>query len=161
MPNLHKIEILRSLRTRFGELHKLKGSESLFRIGDDAARVYIRYSKVHSGGGTFFGIREVDLRQLEGYNSFLCLVVDDGSPPLFLPYEDFEEVFRNARTAKDGQYKVQLVSRDNGLDLYVARQGRFNVEGYVGFEPIARSLNCGLLREAHSLTHSQVQTYLV
>ena len=160
MPNLHKIEILQSLRARFGELHKIKGSESLFRIGEDAARIYIRYSKVHSGGGTFFGIREVDLRQLEGYNSFLCFLVDDGSPPLFLPYEDFEEVFRNAQAAKDGQYKVQLVSRDNGLDLYVARQGRFNVEGYVGFEPVARSLNCGLLREAHSLTHSQVQTFL-
>jgi hypothetical protein len=160
MPNLHKIAILQSLRARFGEIHKIKGSESLFRIGEDAARIYIRYSKVHSGGGTFFGIREVDLRQLEGYNSFICFLVDDGSPPLFLPYEDFEEVFRNAQAAKDGQYKVQLVSRDNGLDLYVARQGRFNVEGYVGFEPVARSLNCGLLREAHSLTHSQVQTFL-
>jgi hypothetical protein len=160
MSNLHKIEILETLRTRFGELHKIKGSESLFRLGQDAARIYIRYSKVHAGGGTFFGIREVDLRQLEGYNSFLCFLVDDGSPPLFVPYEDFEEVFRNAQPAKDGQYKVQLLSRNNGLDLYVARQGRFNVEGYVGFETVARSLNSKLLREAHSLTHSQVQTFL-
>jgi hypothetical protein len=160
MPNLHKIEILETLRTRFGELHKIKGSESLFRLGEDAARIYIRYSKVHAGGGTFFGIREVDLRQLEGYNSFLCFLVDDGSPPLFVPFEDFEEVFRSAQPAKDGQYKVQLLSRNNGLDLYVARQGRFNVEGYVGFETVTRSLNSKLLREAHSLTHSQVQTFL-
>jgi len=43
---------------------------------------------------------------------------------------------------------------------FVARQGRFNVEGYLGFEPIARSLNSELLREAHSLTHSQVQSFL-
>src|ERR1700733_632503 len=129
MPNLHKIGILQTLRTRFGELYKIKGSESLFRLGEDAARIYIRYSKVHSGGGAFFGIREVDLRQLDGYNSFFCFLVDDGSPPMFVPYEDFEEVFRNAQTATDGQYKVQLLRGSNGLELYVARQGRFNVEG--------------------------------
>ena len=160
MPNLHKIGILQTLCRRFGELHKIEGSESLFRLGDDAARIYVRYSKVHSSGGAFFGIREVDLRQLEGYNSFFCFLVDDGSEPLFVPYEDFEGVFRNAQTAKDGQYKVQLLSGNNGLELYVARQGRFNVEGYLGFEPIARSLNSKLLREAQSLTHSQVQTFL-
>ena len=120
MPNLHKIGILQTLRTSFGELHKIEGSESLFRLGEDAARIYIRYSKVHAGGA-FFGIREVDLRQLEGYNSFFCFLVDDGSAPFFVPYEDFEEVFRNAQTAKDGQYKVQLLSGNSGLELYVAR----------------------------------------
>jgi hypothetical protein len=160
MPNLRKIGILETLRTRFGELDKIKGSESLFRLGQDAARIYIRYSKVHTDGGAFFGIREVDLRQLEGYNSFFCFLVDDGSAPLFVPYEDFEEVFRNAQTARDGQYKVQLRPGNNGLEIYVARQGRFNVEAYVGFESIARGLNSRLLREAHSLTHSQVQTFL-
>ena len=160
MPNSHKFGILETLRERFGELHKLKGSESLFKVGDDAARIYFRYSKVHPGGRTFFGLREVDLRKLEGYNSFLCFLLDDGSPPLFVPYGDFEEVFRNAQTASDGQYKVQLISRQDGLELYVARQGRFNVEGYVGLEPIARSLNADLLRQAQSLTHTQVQTLL-
>jgi len=160
VPNSHKFGILETLRERFGELHKLKGSESLFKVGDDAARIYFRYSKVHPGGRTFFGLREVDLRKLEGYNSFLCFLLDDGSPPLFVPYGDFEEVFRNAQTASDGQYKVQLISRQDGLELYVARQGRFNVEGYVGLEPIARSLNADLLRQAQSLTHTQVQTLL-
>lgn len=160
MPNLHKFEILETLRKRFGELHKIAGSESLFAVGDEAARVYVRYSKVHPRGRTFFGLREVDLRQLEGHNAFLCFLLDDGSAPLFVPYADFEEVFRNAQTASDGQFKVQLGSRDNGLELYVARQGRFNVEGYVGFEPIARSLNTELLQKARSLTHPQVQTLL-
>lgn len=160
MPNPHKLGILESLRQRFGELRKIRGSESLFTIGEDAARIYVRYSKVHPQGRTFFGLREVDLRQLEGHNAFLCFLLDDGSAPLFVPYGDFEEVFRNAQTASDGQYKVQLLTRHNGLELYVARQGRFNVEGYVGLEPIARSLNSALLREAHDLTHTQVQTML-
>jgi hypothetical protein len=160
MPNLYKVGILETLRNRFGEIRKISGSESLYEIGEDAARIYIRYSKVHPGGRTFFGIREVDLRQLEGHNAFLCFLLDDGSAPLFVPYGDFEEIFRNAQTASDGQYKVQLQSRNDGLELYIARQGRFNVEGYVGLEPIERSLNSTLLHEAHNLTHPQVQTLL-
>lgn len=160
MTNLSKSNIVDDLRRRFGEVRKLKGSESLFAIGDEAARIYFRYSKVHAGGRTFFGLREVDLRQLEGHNSFLCFLLNDGSPPLFLPYSDFEEVFANAQPARDGQYKVQLTNRANTLELYVARQGRFNVEGYVGFETLERSLEAQKLREATALSHSQVQTLL-
>ncbi len=160
MPNLHKFGVLETLRKRFGELHKIRGSESLFTIGEDAARIYVRYSKVHPHGRTFFGLRKVDLQQLEGHNAFLCFLLDDGSAPLFVPYGDFEEIFRNAQAASDGQYKVQLLSRNDGRELYVARQGRFNVEGYVGLEPIARSLDTALLRQAQNLTHTQVQTLL-
>lgn len=160
MANPSKSNIIDDLRQRFGEVRKLKGSESLFAIGDEAARIYFRYSKVHAGGRTFFGLRDVDLRQLEGHNSFLCFLLNDGSPPLFLPYSDFEQVFANAQPARDGQYKVQLSSRANTLELYVARQGRFNVEGYVGFETLERSLEAQKLREATALSHSQVQTLL-
>jgi hypothetical protein len=161
MPNVHKAGLLESLRQRFGELHKIKGSQSLFTVGDDAARLYLRYSKVHPGGRTFFGLREVDLRQLEGHNAFLCFLLDDGSPPIFIPYADFEEVFRNAETASDGQYKAQLISGGQARELYIARQGRFNVEGYVGFDSLAKSLDASRLREVRDLTHSQVQTLLV
>lgn len=160
MPNVHKANVLATLRDRFGELHKLQGSESLFTLGDDAARVYIRYSKVLSGGRTFFGLRDVDLRQLEGHNAFLCFLLDDGSPPLFVSYGDFEEIFRNAEPAKDGQYKVQLISQGDARELYIARQGRFNVEGFFGYDSLARSLDAKRLREALNLTHSQVQTLL-
>lgn len=160
MPNPKKSRILDQLRTHFGDVRKLKGSESLFVIGEEAARIYFRYSKVHAGGRTFFGLREVDLRQLEGHNSFLCFLLDDGSPPLFVPYPDFEQVFADAQPARDGQYKVQLTNRANTLELYVARQGRFNVEGYVGLETLERSLEAQRLREASALSHSQVQTLL-
>jgi hypothetical protein len=159
MPNICKIGFVEELQRRFGELRKMAGSDSLYLIGNDAARVYIRYSKVHPGGRTFFGLREVDLRQLEGHNSFLCFLLNDGSLPLIIPFSDFEEVFRGAETASDGQYKVQLAQRDT-LELYVARQGRFNVEGYVGFDVIDRSLSATELRAALNLSHSQVQTLL-
>jgi len=159
MANPYKSQVIESLRRRFGEIRKIKGSESLFVIGDEAARIYFRYSKVFPGGKTFFGLREVDLRQLEGHNSYLCFLLDDGSPPLFVPYADFEEVFHNAEAAKDGQYKVQLY-KEHALELYVARQGRFNVEGYVGLETLEGSMDTGRLLKARSLSHSQVQTLL-
>lgn len=160
MANPTKSKVLDDLQQRFGEVRKLKGSESLFAIGDEAARIYFRYSKVHEGGRTFFGLRQVDLRQLEGHNSFLCFLLDDGSPPVFVPYVDFEEVFANAEPAKDGQYKVQLTNQANTLELYVARQGRFNVEAYVGFGTLQHSLEAEKFRESATLSHSQVQTLL-
>ena len=160
MPNIHKSRVLNNLQERFGELHKLADSQSLFALGNDAARIYIRYSKVHEGKRTFFGLREVDLRQLEGHNSFLCFLLDDSSPPLFIPYADFEEIFRGAQVASDGQYKVQLFSRHDAIELYVTRQGRFNVDGYVGFDTLERSLSAKQLRQAQNFSHSQVQTLL-
>ncbi|HEY6467820.1 MAG TPA: hypothetical protein VIY69_17595 [Candidatus Acidoferrales bacterium] len=155
-----KDEVIASLRQRFGKLQKVRGSQSLFVVGDDAAHIYFRYSKLHPRNRTFFGLRQVDLRQLEGHNSFICFLLNDGSQPLFIPYEDFEEVFHNATAAADGQYKVQLFSQNDARQLYVARQGRFNVEGYVGLEILERSVDANRLRPAHDLSHSQVQTLL-
>ena len=114
MANDHKEQLLNAIQTLFGSVSKLPGSNSLFVLGNNAARIYFRYSKVHEDGRTFFGLREVDLKQLEAHNSYICFMVDDGSSPVFVPYVDFEEVFRQAQPAKDGQYKVQLDSkRDN------------------------------------------------
>ena len=152
--------MLDTLRQCFGELRRLPGSQSLFVVGDDAAVVYFRYSKVHDRGRTFFGLRNVDLKRLEGCNGFLCLLVDDGSPPIFIPYADFEEIFRTAEPASDGQYKVQLIAQEDSRQLYIARKGRFNVEGFVGFGPLEQCVEAGRLRPACNLSHSQVQTLL-
>lgn len=160
MSNPYKSVLLQTLRRKYGDIEKLKGSESLFRLGNDAARIYVRYSRRHPDGRTFFGLRGVDLRQLEGFNSFLCFILDDDSPPLFVPFTDFEEIFRSTTMAKDGQFKLQLLQRGQGRELYIARQGRFSVEGYVGFEALERSLELSGLKEAVELSHSQVQTLL-
>jgi len=160
MSSVHKTQLLNELRERFGDLRKLPGSQSLFTLGADAARIYFRYSKIHEGGRTFFGLRDVDLRQLEGRNGFICFLLDDGSPPVFVPYADFEEIFHNAQAARDGQYKVQLIAREAVLELYIARQGRFNIEAYVGFDALERRLEASRLRGPHDLSHLQVQTLL-
>ena len=137
MSSVHKTQLLNELRERFGDLRKLPGSQSLFTLGADAARIYFRYSKIHEGGRTFFGLREVDLRQLEGRNGFI-----------------------NAQAARDGQYKVQLIAREVVLELYIARQGRFNIEAYVGFDALEGRLEASRLRGTHDLSHLQVQTLL-
>jgi hypothetical protein len=104
-------------------------------------------------------LRQNDLLHLEGHNSYFCFLLNSGAPPLFVPYMDFERVFKNEEPARDGQYKVQLISGPP-LELYVARQGRFNVEAYVGLESLERSIDSHRLQDPLDLSHSQVQTLL-
>ncbi|MFQ5423635.1 MAG: hypothetical protein ACE5F9_06600 [Phycisphaerae bacterium] len=160
MSNVYKTRVLDELRRRFGEVHRLSGSQSLFSVGADAAIVYFRYSKVHEGGKTFFGLRDVDLKQLEGRNSFVCFLLDDGTSPVLIPYADFEAVFRASDPASDGQHKVQLISQDDTWQLYIAKQGRFSVEGYIGLALLEQSLDATRLRPDCGLSHSQVQSLL-
>jgi hypothetical protein len=108
MPNQHKVALLGEIQRRFGALEKLPNSNSLFSVGGDAARIYLRYSKLHPDGRTFFGLREDDLRQLAGRNAFICFFLDDHAPPVFVPYADFEDVFHRSPVASDRQHKVQL-----------------------------------------------------
>lgn len=94
MANTVKNNLLGELQARLGHVQRLGGSQSLYVVGDDAARVYFRYSKVHPGSRTFFGLRSIDLQQLQGRNSFICFLTDADSKPLFVPFADFEDVFR-------------------------------------------------------------------
>jgi len=43
MTNSPKFNVLKNLEDRFGPVSKMTGSESLFIIGDDVARIYFRY----------------------------------------------------------------------------------------------------------------------
>lgn len=160
MANEQKAQLLRTLEDRFGAIHRLPRSQSLIRVGDDAALIYIRYSKLHAARTSFFGLRQIDLRALQGQNSYICLLVDDGSPPIFLPYSDFEQIFDLAQPASDGQFKAHLTSRNDALEFDIARQGRFNVEGYVGFGVLEKGLDARRLREGRNLSHIQIQTLL-
>jgi hypothetical protein len=160
MPNLHKANLLESISDRVGDLHKLPGSNSLFIVGDGLARLYFRYSKLHPDGRTFFGLREIDLRALGGHNSYICFFIDNDSPPFFVPFADFEEIFRGAEVASDGQYKVQLIFGPGTRELYVPKMGRFNVDGFAGLETFLNSVDSRRVRHLPELTHPQVQTLL-
>jgi hypothetical protein len=132
----------------------------LYVIGGSAARIYIRYSKVHNAHRTFYGLREDDLRQLEGHPSLICFLWDEQKEPLFLRFSDYEEVFHSTCPAADGQYKVQIYLHDGAVELYVAQAGRFNVEGNFGWDELEVMLSLSALKVVPDFSHSQMQTLL-
>ncbi|MGO8691373.1 MAG: hypothetical protein ACLQLG_17255 [Thermoguttaceae bacterium] len=160
MANPVKEEFLTRLRREFGGLTKLPNSQSLYEVGNGAARIYIRYSKVHDRGKAFFGLRRDDLHQLEGHPSAICFLWDGQAEPLLVPYSEYEEVFRSVSPAADGQFKVQIYLRAEGNELYIANAGRFSVEAYSGWGQLSELVDLTRLRAAPDLSHSAVQTLL-
>lgn len=159
MANTTKDRFLNELTTRFGAFRKLENSQSLFDVADGTLRIYIRYSKSHSDKRTFCGLRAVDLRQLEGVPSVLCLLSDGFDEPLLIPYAEFEEVFRSLVPANDGQFKAQIFVTNEITELYIANAGRFTVESYFGWGSVEALVDSSISK-VPSLSHSQVQTLL-
>ena len=159
MANEIKKSLVEQLTERFGQLQRLPGSNSLFVVGRDDARLYLRYSRVHERGTSFFGLRNVDLAQLDGHTSLICLFTDDGTPPLFVPHADFERVIRQSPLALDGQYKAQVVASPGTRELYLPRVGRFNIDAYSGIDVLAERVipQCAT---TPVLDHAQVQTLI-
>ena len=155
-----KTAFLQELGQRYRRIRRLSRSQSLYVIGDDTARLYIRYSKVHGEHRTFYGLRQEDLRQLEGYDSFICFLWDDQVEPLLVPFADYESLFQTISPASDGQYKVQVYLRDGEVELYVAQAGRFNVEGNFGWNGLQNAVSTSATGNVPDLSHSQVQTLL-
>ena len=160
MPNHTKIAFLEQLKARFGQPKKLEGTQSLFDIGSGVARLYVRYSKLHSSHATFYGLRREDLLELQGHRSYLCFLWDGQIEPLIVPFSEFEDVFQNQQPANDGQFKVQVLIQKESLDLYIARAGRFNVESYVGWSDLQWAVDSTSTEPIPSLLHNQVQTLL-
>ena len=151
---------LQELAARTGPHKRLGNGRSLFELGDGQAFVYVRYSKVHGKGSTFYGLREEDLRELAGRTAFVALLWDGQVEPLLLPLAEFGELFDEAGPATDGQIKAQVyIHEDQPAEFYIARAGRHNVEAYFGWEPLL-SVLADARDETPPLDHSQVQTLL-
>lgn len=162
MANDTKKQFLAELTRRYGQLRRLGASLSLFEVGDGQARIYIRYSKVHADRGRgWYGLREEDLRQLEGRPALICFLWEGQVEPLLVPLSEYEPVIEAATAASDGQYKMQVVLRDDATELYIARVGRFNVEGHLGWENLEALMGSSAMAIPPDLTHSQIQTLLV
>ncbi|MCA9871256.1 MAG: hypothetical protein KDI03_13270 [Anaerolineae bacterium] len=158
---------LLGIKELFGDVQPIGTGRSVFEIGSGAARVYVRYSKVHrrtSGASdrflAWFGLRNEDLRLLEGHKSFLCLLWEDQVSPLVLPYADYEEIFQSEKPSSDGQFKVQVHIQDDGTDFYIARVGRFKVDGFFGWEQLEAVAKSRPDENHQELNHSQIQTLL-
>lgn len=160
MTNQIKKVFLDTLNQRYGALRKLEKSQSLYEIVGSSVRIYIRYSKVHKEYRMFYGLREEDLLQLEGHPSVICFLWDGQLEPLLIPYSDYEEVFHSSSPASDGQYKIQIFLEADGTEFYIARAGRFNVEGNFGWNELEKLIDSSTLVNIPNLTHPQVQTLL-
>lgn len=160
MANLTKERFLNELRHRTGAIDKLPRSNSLYDVAGGAARLYIRYSKVHDRGTTFYGLRKEDIQQLGAHPSFLVFLWDNQEEPLFVPFAAYEEIFQLVLPAPDGQYKVQIQVSAETLELYLARVGKFNLEGLSGWSQLAYAVNSNNESVMPELSHSQVQSVL-
>ena len=160
MPKEITKKFLDDVVERFGVIKKLGTGQSLYEVGNGAARIYIRYSKLHKGKKTFCGLRKVDLRDLEGHPSVICFLWDGQKTPLLIPYSDYEQVFQSIEPAGDGQYKVQVYAQEEGTELYIANAGKFNVADRVGWGPLEQLLDSAGAEKIPELSHSQVQTLL-
>jgi len=160
MANDVKEQFLTELSQRFGSLEKLSGSRSLFEVGTARVRVYIRYSKVHDRGQTFYGLRADDLKELEGHPSIVAFLWDTQTNPLIVPYADYEALFQSLRPARDGQFKVQVYPQEQGTELYIATAGRFNVEAHLGWTALEQIAEAAGHERIPDLSHSQVQTLI-
>jgi len=153
-----RAEFLLSLEREFGRLRRLGTSTSLFTIRDKA-RVYVRYSKVHKRGSTFFGLRQEDIALLEGFPSFIAFLWEGQREPLIIPYEQFAAAFRSVDPASDGQYKVHIYTNEEGTDLHIVRAGRFGVDSHFGLREIrAAVLERGEEPLPMEFSHHQMQT---
>ncbi len=160
MPNEYKADFLAKIEKRFGRARKITKSLSLFDLPNKAARVYIRYSKVHNNKKSFYGLRQKDLKQLEGLNSFICFIWDTQREPLFVPYSEFEPTFAECSPASDGQYKIQIFHQPDQTEIYIATAGRFNVESFFGWKFLEEKIDTASIKIIPDFTHSQIQTLI-
>ncbi len=160
MPNEVRKGFLREVSERYGPLRKLGKGQSLYELNDSRVKLYLRYSKIHGKGQAFYGLRESDLRELEGRASVICFLWEGQREPLLVPYSDYEDVFRTVKPAQDGQFKAQIYFEDDGFELYLAQAGRFSVEGNRGWGNLAKLIDGQGFRAPMDLSHCQVQTLL-
>ena len=151
---------VQELGRRFGPLRQLPNSRSLYELGGAAALVYVRYSKVHGGRSTFYGLRSEDIRRLSGHAAYVCFLWDGQREPLLVPLDEYEDVLSGIPPAGDGQYKAQVHFGQDRTELYLARAGRFSVDGNFGWGALERRAGVAGVPSVPDLSHRQVQALL-
>lgn len=79
---------------------------------------------------------------------------------MFIRFGDYEDIFQSLTPASDGQFKAQIYFRNGAAELCLARAGRFNLEGQVGWQDLEDMLRTSGRGLVPDLSHSQVQTLL-
>ena len=155
-----KRRFLQTIKSRYGQITKIGNSLSLFNLLGTDLLIYTRYSKVHQNTKTFFGLRDCDLKLLEGHPAVICFLWENQDDPLVILYSEFEDIFNSISPASDGQYKVQIYLENDRTEFYIPTIGRFGVDFYYGWHVIENILNSSESLTIPELNHSQVQTII-
>ena len=160
MPNTIKEPFIEQLKADFGDIKKIGSGNSLFQISNTDIRIYIRYSKRFESDVTFYGLRNIDLKCLDGFSSVICFLWDQQDEPLFVPYDFLGDLLNGQEPASDGQYKAQIIFRNGVTELYLPKLGRFNVESYFGWDELHSLLLKSNGQAIPNYSHYQIQTLL-
>lgn len=162
MANNFVKNIIERIQKDFGKLEKIGTGYSLYKISSLDILIYFRYSKITDVGRykkAFYGLREEDIKKLQGKQSYICFITDDLDKIILFPFWKYEEYFLNVAPSNDGQYKTLPFFKSTGTELYFANIGKFNVDNYFGLSQLDK-LNKRNLIVPPDLSHSKVQSLL-
>lgn len=95
---------------------------------------------------------------MQSKKSFICLITDDETKNLFIPFQQFESYFFETVPSRDGQYKTLSFFKPTGSEIYFAGIGKFNAENYFSLDDI---LNITQIKiSIPELSHTQIQSLI-
>ena len=162
MNNEFRNNLINRLREKYGKIQNTGNGHTLFHVPSADFYVYFRYSKLSgsekSTHKTFYGLRKEDLDLMQGKKSYICFLTNDATKNITLPFLQYENYFFNTSPASDGQYKVAVLFKKTGAELYINNVGKFSVESYLGTERLSSiEVNKIIIPE---LTHPQIQSLI-
>lgn len=162
MANLYYQKIIQQIEDKFGKMKRLGSGYTLYHIPAIDIILYFRYSKVSVASKNvlkaFYGLRKEDITLMQNKKSFICLITDDETKNLFIPFQQYETYFSDTEPSSDGQYKTLSSFKPTAKEVYFSGIGKFNAESYSSFDSILNASQTKII--VPSLSHSQVQSLI-
>jgi len=162
MANEFYQNIIKKIETKFGKIKRIGLGYTLYHIPAIDIIIYFRYSKISKASKNvlkaFYGLRKEDISLMQSKKSFICLITDDETKNLFIPFNQFESYFMETEPSKDGQYKTLSFFKPTGSEIYFAGIGKFNAENYYNLDDILNITQTGI--SIPELSHTQMQSLI-
>lgn len=162
MANIYYKNILKKIETTLGQVKRIGSGYTLYYIPSVDVIIYLRYSKISVASKNvlkaFYGLRQEDIALMQSKKSFLCLITNDETKNLFIPFQQFESYFSEIAPSNDGQYKTLSFFKPTGKEIYFAGIGKFNAEAYSSLNTILNISKSKI--PMPNLTHSQIQSLI-
>jgi hypothetical protein len=162
MTNPRYEKLIAMLTSNYGELKRMGNGYTLYNASSIDVVFYFRYSKTTLSNKNaltaFYGLRNEDLRLMQGKKSFICFLTDDENKSVFIPFQNYESFFFETSPAGDGQYKTNIFFKQTSCEIYFAGVGKFNVDSYTNINSILNISKTKII--IPELSHSQIQSLL-